>query len=62
MAGFPTSRIEKSVFDVPEQEREEVFESLWQRGGFNFGLGNFNNILLDPKANKVSKDFASQYD
>jgi hypothetical protein len=42
------------VFDVPKEEREEWFENLWQRGGFNFGLGNYYNISLDPKANRVS--------
>jgi hypothetical protein len=52
-AGFPTARIQKGVFDVPEDEREALWENLWQRGGFNFVLGNYYNVTLDPK---VSND------
>lgn len=53
LAGFPTARQDKGVFDVSKEEREELFEELWSRGGFNFGLGNYNNILVNKDANKV---------
>ena len=62
MAGFPTARVPMGVFDVPEEEREAYWEELWQRGGFNFGLSNYYNVALDPKANKVSNSNAMRYD
>lgn len=53
LAGFPTARQQVGVFDVSEEEREGFFEELWQRGGFNFALCNYNNIVLNKDANKV---------
>ena len=56
-AGFPTERQPMGVLDVSEEERDAVFETIWQRGGFNFGLSNFNNVVLSPEANRVVYDF-----
>jgi len=33
-AGFPYDPIERSAFDVTEEERNQIFEALWQEGGF----------------------------
>jgi cation diffusion facilitator CzcD-associated flavoprotein CzcO len=53
MAGFPTGRQTKGVQDVTPEEREALFEDLWERGGFNYALCNYNNVLMDKDANKV---------
>lgn len=53
-AGFPTARVQQGLFDVPAEEREAWFENLWQRGGFNFGLGNYvclNSLKYKTNAN-----------
>jgi len=52
--GFPTTRNNKRVQDVTDEEREAYFESIWKRGGFQFALMNYSNVVLDPEANKVS--------
>jgi len=55
--GFPLSRQPVGVYDVPEEERLALFEELWGRGAFHFGLGNYNNIALDKKANQCVYEF-----
>ncbi|MBI11183.1 MAG: cyclopentanone 1,2-monooxygenase [Rhodospirillaceae bacterium] len=45
------------AFDVTETEREEVFETAWQWGGFRFWIGTFNDILIDEAANRTAYDF-----
>jgi hypothetical protein len=47
-------RNNKRVQDVTDEEREAYLESIWERGGFQFALMNYNNVVLDPEANKVS--------
>ena len=54
-AGFPCDRQPLGIFDVDEKEREAWFEDVWQRGGFNFALANYNNISIDKDANAVSQ-------
>lgn len=56
-AGFPTGRITKGVFEASVEEREALFENLWARGGFNYSLGNYFNISIDPEANKVRTSY-----
>ncbi|KAF2432171.1 cyclohexanone monooxygenase [Tothia fuscella] len=37
---------------LPSEEREEVFEKLWQQGnGFRFMFGGFSDLTKDPEAN-----------
>ncbi|KAK5116156.1 hypothetical protein LTR62_008482 [Meristemomyces frigidus] len=57
MAGFPGSRQSQGVQDVSPEERERLFEELWARGAFNFQLSNYNNVILDPTANKIVYEF-----
>lgn len=51
--GFATAPQPVGAFDVSKEEREAWFEDLWWRGGFNFVLGSYNNILMDKDANRV---------
>jgi cation diffusion facilitator CzcD-associated flavoprotein CzcO len=46
-----------SVFDVNDQEREELWEELWNRGGFNFVQANYRDFLTDQKANRLMYEF-----
>ncbi|KAJ3534377.1 hypothetical protein NM208_g5205 [Fusarium decemcellulare] len=45
------------IFAMTEEKRDELFEELWRRGAFSFLLGNFDNIMLDEKANRLVYDF-----
>lgn len=55
--GFPTQRHDIRVQDVPAEERNAYFESTWAAGGFQFLLRNYNNVVLEPEANKIVYDF-----
>ncbi|KAK3049957.1 hypothetical protein LTR09_008877 [Extremus antarcticus] len=56
-AGFPAERHPSGVHDVSEEVREAFWEDLWGRGSFNFALANYNNIVVDKKANRTAYDF-----
>lgn len=49
MAGFPGERQAKGVQEASAEEREELFEELWARGGFNFLLSGYNDTALDKE-------------
>lgn len=46
-----------SVYDLSDQDREDLWEELWARGGFNFNAANYADYLMDEKANKMMYDF-----
>ncbi|MAP11619.1 MAG: cyclopentanone 1,2-monooxygenase [Gammaproteobacteria bacterium] len=50
-------RPEVGVFEVSAKERHAIFEAAWQKGGFAFWIGAFNDILLDEAANRAAYDF-----
>ncbi|KAH7378024.1 hypothetical protein BKA64DRAFT_766752 [Cadophora sp. MPI-SDFR-AT-0126] len=45
------------IFDISDEERAELFEHLWQLGGFHYLSRNCNDFLVDPRANKIVYDF-----
>ena len=47
----------RSVFEVSEEERLAMFEKLWAEPGFGKWLGNFRDIMTDPKANEIYAEF-----
>ncbi|KAJ3464874.1 hypothetical protein MRS44_009660 [Fusarium solani] len=54
--GFQESKIPYA--SVPAEEREAVFESLWQQGnGFRFMFGGFSDVATDKEANDAACDF-----
>lgn len=55
--GFPVTRMDLRVQDVEPEERERILERAWKRGGFQFLLTNFNNVVLDKEANRIVYDF-----
>ncbi|EFX06686.1 cyclopentanone monooxygenase [Grosmannia clavigera kw1407] len=46
-----------SVFDLSDEEREDFWEDLWSRGGFNFNQANYRDFLVDPRASRMMYDF-----
>jgi len=50
----------RSVFDVSEQEREAFWEKLYGEPGFGIWVGNFRDVLTDPKANALFSDFVAR--
>ena len=47
---------DRSVFDVSDEEREQILEAAWKKGGLSF-RAEFSDTLLNEKANKVVADF-----
>ena len=56
-AGFPYHPIARSAFDVSDEEREEIFEALWEEGGFKFMWGSFNDLMRNKAANNLAANF-----
>jgi len=55
--GFPVDTHSRSALaDTPEQ-REALYEKLWQRGSFHFFLDSYNDIAVSEEANKTMADF-----
>ncbi|MEO2176413.1 MAG: NAD(P)/FAD-dependent oxidoreductase [bacterium] len=49
--GFIHGAVRRELFDVPEEERLEFWENLYNSPGFGIWLGNYYNVLTDEKAN-----------
>lgn len=56
-SGFDFEGAGDSTFAVSDERRREIFERLWQAGGFSFWAGGFADLLLDERANRVAYDF-----
>jgi len=54
--GSPFESPEISALDVSDAEREEIFETRWQQGAFNF-LAAFSDLLSSKEANQYAIDF-----
>lgn len=47
----------RSAMEASPQERTEVFEAAWQRGGFSFWAGTFSDILYNEESNMEAYRF-----
>ncbi len=54
--GFPYDVEDRTALSVPDDERQEIFEAAWARGGFRLGT-TFNDLLLDADANDTAAEF-----
>jgi len=55
--GFPYVPVERSALDYSEEDRNAVFEQLWEDGGFKFLWGSFYDVLIDKRANATAAEF-----
>lgn len=56
--GFGTPEPNRSVFGVPAEDREAIFQDLWKEGsGFRFMFAGFSDIVTNEEADKVAIDF-----
>ena len=56
-AGFPFTLAGEHALDFSEEQRNAVYEDLWQEGGFKFLYASFGDILLDKAANETAARF-----
>jgi len=50
----------RSVFDVTQEEREAFWEKLYGEPGFGIWVGNFRDVLTDPRANALMTAWAAR--
>ncbi|PNP74971.1 hypothetical protein FNYG_11695 [Fusarium nygamai] len=56
-AGFIYDFTERITFEDSPEEREALYEQLWEKAGFNIWLGNYKDYLFDMAANRLVYDF-----
>lgn len=56
-AGFDIDFLPQGAGDVTQEERLEIFERLWEAGGFHPWLGTFNDILFGEEGNDAAYAF-----
>ncbi|KJX92210.1 cyclopentanone 1,2-monooxygenase like protein [Zymoseptoria brevis] len=56
-AGFPNAPFDVGVQDVSVKEREQSFNDAWEAGGFQFQLGTYNDVAINPESNKIIYDY-----
>lgn len=56
-AGMPYWSNGKKTKDATPEERQERWQELWDRGGFNFNLAGYSDVLMDQEANDLMYDF-----
>lgn len=56
--GFGFKEVSRSTFSVGEDERKEIYETAWRKGGgFRFMFETFGDITVDEEANKAACEF-----
>ena len=55
--GFDYNPLEKSAFDVSDDERQATFERVWEIGGLTPWVGSFNDILTNERSNRAAYEF-----
>ena len=54
--GHPFRINERKVFDVTPEERAEIYESAWEKGGLQF-RGCFQDLMVNKSANDTAVEF-----
>ncbi|MGQ0503419.1 MAG: flavin-containing monooxygenase [Panacagrimonas sp.] len=55
--GFDFDFYPKSALEVSPDERRAIYQDLWDKGGFYYWLGTFNDVFFDQKASDTSYEF-----
>ena len=56
-AGSDIDFLAKSGFEVSDDERQAIFERLWEMGGFAPWVGSFNDVLVNEEVNRAAYKF-----
>ena len=54
--GHPFLNSDVDVLDLPADQRRELYEAAWERGGLRFRAA-VKDVLTDPEVNQVTSDF-----
>jgi cation diffusion facilitator CzcD-associated flavoprotein CzcO len=58
-SGHPYSGFVGNALDFEPEQRMELYNRLWKRGGFPLAISSFSDIYTDPEANETVMDFLS---
>jgi cation diffusion facilitator CzcD-associated flavoprotein CzcO len=47
----------RTALSVGDEERREIYEEAWEKGGFRFLIEAFDDITVDLEANKTASEF-----
>jgi cation diffusion facilitator CzcD-associated flavoprotein CzcO len=56
-AGMHMGMIEKNALEVSAEERQAVYEGLWDTGGLGLWVANFQDIFFNEEANLTTYEF-----
>jgi cation diffusion facilitator CzcD-associated flavoprotein CzcO len=56
-AGFQYDYIKKKTFEDTPEQREAFYEKLFEAGGFEYWLANYEDLLFDNAANREAYNF-----
>lgn len=59
-AGFPFDPAQRSALEAPPEERRQVYERAWQKGGLAFTQECFNDLGLNEEANRTAVEFFAE--
>ncbi|MBL4622156.1 MAG: hypothetical protein JKY89_07140, partial [Immundisolibacteraceae bacterium] len=48
---------ERSALEDSEEQRNQLYESLWQKGGFAIAFSSYGDILINKEANYSLAEF-----
>jgi cation diffusion facilitator CzcD-associated flavoprotein CzcO len=55
--GFPFVPPERLALDCTQDQRDEIYQDLWDKGGFQFTFASFADVTRDKAANDTISDF-----
>lgn len=56
---FPYHRDKRKAVQVPKEERDALFEGLYDQPGYGIWLSGFNDLLTNAESNKFLADFVA---
>jgi cation diffusion facilitator CzcD-associated flavoprotein CzcO len=56
-AGFPHNTCFQSALQATPEERNDLFDELWDRGGYSFLVSNYYDFLMNEEANAIFYDY-----
>ena len=58
-SGLPVAPPDRSALEVSDEERREIYETLWQGGGVDLLIGSFNDLVTNRAANATISEFVA---
>jgi cation diffusion facilitator CzcD-associated flavoprotein CzcO len=55
--GMPFDPAEQSALEVQAEERQRVYDELWDYGGFKFLLSSYSDLILNKEANETAAEY-----